>query len=110
MGKAAPAGGLNLSREDLKSGFDLEPPSFQQGLRNVLGILVTPCPLAKASRTEVLVGSQLVLTNDLLKLSYRRGDGPDWLRLAPIRISASLCHEKYVPRSIEINTKSGIVL
>src|SRR5580698_2670329 len=78
----------------LQRGLDLEAPSFQQRLRDVLRVLVTACPLPQASRPEILVGGELVFAHNLFEFGDGGGDGPDRLRLTPIRISASLGHEK----------------
>jgi len=77
----------------LQSGFDFEAPGFEERLGDVFGILVAAGPLAQPCGAQILVGSELVFADDLLKL----GDGGDnWangLGLAPVRISATLCHE-----------------
>src|SRR5579863_2527419 len=78
----------------LQRGFNLESPSFQKRLGNVLRVLVAPSPLPQAGRPQILVGGKLVLAHNLLEFSDRRGDRPDWLRFAPVRISASFGHVK----------------
>ena len=83
-------------RPDLQRGFDLETPRLEQGLRDELGILVAPRPLAQADGADVLVGSELELLDYLLKLGDGGDDGPDGFGLAPVRISASLWHDEFV--------------
>ena len=77
----------------LERGLNLEAPSFQKRLRDVLRVLVAACPLPQTSRPQILVGRKLVLPHNLLKFSDRRGDRSDRLRLTPVWISASLRHE-----------------
>src|SRR5581483_917225 len=43
-------------RNRLQGGLDLESPSLEQRLRDVLRILVPARPLPQASRTQVLIG------------------------------------------------------
>src|SRR5208282_6670052 len=80
----------NFLHAGLQRGLDLKSPSFQQRLGNILRILVAACPLPQASRPQVLVGRELVLAHNLFEFCDGRGDRPDRLRLAPVRISASL--------------------
>jgi hypothetical protein len=82
----------------LQSGFDFKTPSFEQGLRNVLGILVPACPFAQPGRAQILVRGKFVFVHNLLEFGYRRSDWADRLRLAPIGVSASFGHEKYTLR------------
>src|SRR5438132_182342 len=51
----------------LQRGLDLEPPSLQQGLRNVFRILVATRPLAQTRGALVLLGLELELLHCLLK-------------------------------------------
>src|SRR3954466_237118 len=76
----------------LQSGFDFEAPRLEQWLGNVLGVLVTACPLAQASGSQVLVRRQFVLAYNLFELGDCWCNRPNRLRLTPIWISASLCH------------------
>src|SRR5580658_865828 len=78
----------------LQRGLDLEAPGFQKRLWDVFGVLVAASPLAQAGRPQVLVGGELVLAYNLFKFGDGWGDRPDRLGLAPVRISASLGHEK----------------
>src|SRR5262249_5553155 len=84
---------IALSVLNLQCGFDLEPPCLEQGLWNVLGILVPARPLPQPSRTEVLVRGQLVSLDHLLELGHGWNNGSNGFGLTPIRITASLCHE-----------------
>src|SRR6266545_3191542 len=79
----------------LKSGLYFKAPSFQKRLRDVLGVLVTACPLAQTRRPQVLVGGEFVLTHYLFELGDRGGDRPNGFGLTPVWVSASLCHEDY---------------
>src|SRR5690348_1528122 len=78
----------------LQGGFDFESPSFQQRLRNVLGVLVAARPLPQAGGAQILVGLELVLLHHLLELGDGGGNRPNRLGLPPVRISASLSHNK----------------
>src|SRR5580698_1857277 len=86
--------GPSILTKGLQRGLDLKAPGFEQGLRDVLRVLVAACPLAQARRAQVLVGGELGFAHHLLKFGDSRGHRPDWLRLAPIWISASLGHKK----------------
>jgi len=83
--------------QESECGLDLETPSFQKGLRNVLRVLVAASPLAQSRRPDVLVRRQLELFYDLLKRCYRRNNRADWFRLAPVRVSTTLCHMLLIP-------------
>src|ERR1700740_3002285 len=83
----------------LEGGLDLESPVFQQGLRNVLRVLVPPGPFPQTRRSQVLVGGELVFANHLFEFSYSGGDRPNGFRLTPVWVSASLCHEDYASYS-----------
>lgn len=83
-------------RYALQRRLDFEAPGFQQGFRNILRVLVAPCPLTQAGRANVLIRRQLELLHRLFERCNYRDDRPDGLRLAPVRITASLCHIKFV--------------
>src|SRR5690349_10770314 len=78
----------------LQCRFNFKSPRLKQRLRDVLGILVAPGPLAQTSRAQVLVGREFVLADHLLEFSHGGNNGPDGFGLAPVRISASLSHER----------------
>jgi hypothetical protein len=78
----------------LQGGLDLEAPCFQKRLGDILGILVAAGPLAQARRPQILVRRELIFAYNLFEFGDGWGDRPDRLRLAPVRISASLGHEK----------------
>src|ERR1035438_5808879 len=80
----------------LQGRFDFETPSFKQGLRNVLGILVPPRPFPQPGRAEILVGGKFVLVHHLLEFGNGGSHGPDWFGLAPVRVSTSLSHENSI--------------
>lgn len=79
--------------QELECGLDLETPSFQKGLRNVLRVLISASPLAQTSGPQILVRGQFVFAHNLLELCDRRGNGPDRFGFTPVRISASFGHE-----------------
>src|SRR5271157_6054388 len=79
----------------LQSGFDFKTPSFQQGLGNVLGILVAPRPFPQPRGPQILVWGELILVHNLLEFRDGGRDRADRLGLAPVGVSASLSHEKY---------------
>src|SRR5215510_5327440 len=79
-------------RPRLQGGLNFESPGFQQGLRDILGVLVTPSPFAQTRRTEILVRGQLEFLHRLLERRYHGDHRPNRLRLAPVWISASSCH------------------
>src|ERR1019366_5191716 len=80
------------NQEGLQRRFDLKPPGLEQRLRDILGILVTPRPLPKTGGPDILVRGQLELLHNLLEGGYSRHNRADGLRLAPVRISTTLCH------------------
>src|ERR1019366_6399405 len=92
--KALPKGSAFV--KNLKNGlqrrFDLKSPGLEQRLRDILGILVAPRPLPKTGGPDILVRGQLELLHDLLEGGYSRHNRADGLRLAPVRISTTLCH------------------
>ncbi len=92
----------------LQRGLDLEAPGFQEGLGDVLGILVAAGPLAQAGRPEVLVGRKLVLAHNLLEFGDGGGNRADGLRLAPVGISATLGHKKCLSGSGDETANSSI--
>src|SRR5579875_3776502 len=79
-------------RSSLKCGLDLKSPGLQQCLRDVLGVFIAARPLAQPGGADVLVGSKLVLLDDLLERGDGGDDGADGLGLAPVGISAAFCH------------------
>src|SRR5271166_4292518 len=85
--KRAADAALGAKWPKLQSGLDLESPSFQKRLRNVLGVLVLPRPLTQTGGTDVLVGLELELLYDLFELGNGRNNRADRLRLAPVRIA-----------------------
>src|SRR5579863_7328797 len=98
-GRSSGAALKSFSQLRLQRRLDLEAPSFQQRLRNVLGVLVAARPLAQPRRPQILVGGELILAHNLLKFRDGRGYRPDRFGLAPVRISASLGHEKCLSTS-----------
>jgi hypothetical protein len=83
---------IRQKKKGLQRGFNLKTPGLEEGLRDILGILVPACPLPQAGGPDVLVRAELELLDDLLEgghCGYNRTNG---LRLAPIRISTTLCH------------------
>src|ERR1700722_6381291 len=76
----------------LQRRFDFESPGFQESLRDVLRILVPASPLPKTGGPDVLVRAQLELLHNLFERGHSRYNGADGLRLAPVRISTTLCH------------------
>src|SRR5271166_2838029 len=93
--KRAADAALGAKWPKLQSGLDLESPSFQKRLRNVLGVLVLSRPFTQTGGTNVLVRLELELLYDLLKLSNSGHYRTDRFRLAPVRIAASLCHRLF---------------
>src|SRR5271166_3499272 len=93
--KRAADAALGAKWPKLQSGLDLESPSLQKRLRNVLGVLVLSCPFTQTGGTDVLVGLELELLYDLLEFSNGRHHRTDRFRLAPVRIAASLCHSLF---------------
>src|SRR6266849_9057647 len=79
----------------LQGRFDFKTPSFQQGLGDVLGILVAACPFTQTCGPQILVGGELVLVHNLLEFGDCGSNRPDGFGLAPVGVSASLSHEKY---------------
>jgi hypothetical protein len=90
-----PTAPLLLFYRLLQGRFDFKAPSLEQRLGNVLGILVPAGPFAQPGRPEILVRRELVLVHNLLEFRNGGCHWPDGLRLAPVRVSASLSHEKY---------------
>src|SRR5258707_15135520 len=85
----------------LQGGFDFKTPSFEQGLGNVLGILVPARPLPQPRGAQVLVGGELILVHNLLEFSDCGSNRPNRFGLAPVGVSTSLCHEKYTLLYVE---------
>src|SRR5579875_2037113 len=79
-------------RKYLQRGLDLKTPRFEESLRDVLRVLVPAGPLAEACRTNVLIRGKLELLHNLLEGGNGGHNRPDGLRLAPVRISTTLCH------------------
>ena len=77
---------------NLQGRFNLKAPGFKQGLRDVLRVLVPTGPLTQTGRPDVLIRGELELLDDLFEGSHSGHNGADGLRLAPIRISTTLCH------------------
>src|SRR3954466_1459296 len=77
----------------LQRGLDLESPSLEQGLRNVLGILIPARPFTQTRGALVLLGLALDLLHCLLEGGHDRVHRVDRLGLSPVRISATLCHD-----------------
>src|SRR4029077_17201621 len=85
----------------LQGGFDFKAPSFEQGLGDVLGILVPARPLPQSCRAQVLVGGELILVHNLLEFGDCGSNRPNRLGLAPVWVSASFSHEKYTLSCVE---------
>jgi hypothetical protein len=77
----------------LKGGFDLEAPGFEEGFRDVLGVLVAAGPLAEAGGADVLIGGELVFLDDELEGGDGGDDGTDGFGLAPVGVAAALSHK-----------------
>src|SRR5215831_9726084 len=90
---------------NLQSRLDLKAPCFKERLRNVLGVFVPTGPLSESGGPDVLIRGQLELLDDLLEGGHGGDDGPDGLRLAPIRISSAFCHLVFCS-----SERSGIAL
>src|SRR6476660_5491866 len=86
----------------LEARLDLDAPCLEQRLRNVLRVLVAASPLAQAGGALKLVGCQLELLHYLLKFRRRWNNRADRLRLAPVRISTTLCHNYVVSFLLDI--------
>src|SRR5579863_2545857 len=112
MDKGSPCGDTWEIRNklQLQSGFDFEAPGFEQRFRDIFRVLVAACPLAKAGGAQILVGGQLVFAHDLLELGNGGDDGPNRLRLAPVGISSTLCHETAFPTNEGMNSNSAIYM
>src|SRR6185312_1444877 len=83
---------IHRSGHTLQRGLDLKSPGLEKRLRDVLRILVSPRPLPQTRGPYVLVRGQLVFLHNLFQRCHRRDNRPNRLRLAPIWISAALCH------------------
>src|SRR5271170_2399236 len=81
-----------IETKHLQRGLNLESPRLKKRLRNVLRILVSTGPLTEPCRTNVLIGCELEFLHNLLERCYRWNNRPDWLRLAPVGITTTLCH------------------
>src|SRR6476469_9955518 len=92
--KAAEAGGLFTRVLLLQRGLDLESPSLQQGLRNVFRILVATRPFTQSRGALVLLGFELELLHCLFEGGHNGNHRADRLWLSPVRISATLCHDR----------------
>src|SRR3954453_6190123 len=90
--KAVPKDGL-LEMPRSEGGLDLEAPRLKQRLRDELRVLVPARPLTETGGAQILVGSELELFDRLFEGGHNRDDGPDRLRLAPVRIAATLRHD-----------------
>jgi hypothetical protein len=84
---------IGLTAIGLQRRFDLEAPSLKQRLGYILGILVPASPLPQTGRPDILIRAELELLDDLLEGGHGGHYGADGLRLAPIRISTTLCHD-----------------
>src|ERR1700681_2860212 len=85
----------------LQGGFDFKAPSFEQGLGDVLGILVPARPFPQPCRAQVLVRGELILVHNLLECGDCGSNRPNRLGLVPVGVSASLSHEKYTLLYVE---------
>src|ERR1043165_9170481 len=83
--------------EVLQRRLDLEAPGLEQRLGNVLRILVAAGPFPQAGGPQVLVRLELILAHHLFELGDGGSDRPNRLRLPPVRISATLGHNKSYP-------------
>src|SRR4051794_34067530 len=94
--KGPPCGGPRGGNRSkiLQSGLDLEAPCFQQGLRDIFRILIAAGPFTQPGGANVLVRREFELSNHLFEFGDRGSYRADRLGLAPIRISASLRHDK----------------
>lgn len=88
--------------QQLKRGFDLKAPCFQQRLRDVLRIPITTSPFPKTGGAQELVRGELEFLHNLLKSCDGGHDRADWLRLAPIWISTTLCHVVFDSPSVRL--------
>src|ERR1035437_3276170 len=76
----------------LQCRFNLETPCFEEGLRDILGILVPASPFPQSGGSNELVRAKFELLDDLLEGGHCGYNRPNGLRLAPIWISTTLCH------------------
>jgi hypothetical protein len=90
---------LNFGRANLQRGLDFEAPSFQEWLRDVLGVLVAAGPFPQPGRPQILVWLELELAHNLFKFSNRGGHRADWFRLSPVRVSTSSSHNDFAHTS-----------
>ena len=85
-------GTSQFQSQNLQSRLNLKSPGFQQSLRNVLRIFIPTGPLTEPGGPNVLVRCQFEFLYYLFEGCYRRDNRPNRLRLAPVRISTTLCH------------------
>src|ERR1700733_12488100 len=81
---------------NLKGRLDFEAPRLEEGFGDVLRVTVPAGPLAQTGGADILIRSELKLLDHLLEGSHGRNNRADWLRLAPIRITTTLCHVEFV--------------
>src|SRR5262249_3537833 len=77
---------------ELQRRFDLKSPGFQKRLRDVFRVFVAPRPFTQAGGTNVLIRSEFELLHCLFEGCNDWNNRSDGLRFAPVRITASLCH------------------
>ena len=94
----------------LQSGFDFETPGFEERLGDIFGILVAASPLTQTGGAKVLVRGELVFAHDLLKLGDGGDDWADGLGLAPVRISATFCHEACLSYKGGMNANNAVCI
>src|SRR5689334_3532630 len=85
------------SSSSLQCALNFETPGFKQRFRNILAVFIAACPLAQASRPDVLIRCQLEFLDCLFKRRNNGDDWPDGLRLTPVWITASPCHIRFRP-------------
>ena len=86
---AAPS---TIALKMLEGRLNLESPGLEQGLRDILRVLVLARPLAQPRRTNVLVRLKLKFLHYLLKFGDGGDNRTDGFGLSPIWIATSLCH------------------
>src|SRR6202041_3763543 len=88
--------------KELQRRLNLKSPGLKQSLGNILGVLVPPRPLPKSGGPNVLVRAELELLHYLFEGGHCGHYGAYGLRLAPIRISTTLCHRFGVLRRVDL--------
>jgi len=110
---AAQRAALLLNRpkkKGLQRRFNLETPCFEQGFRDILGILVPASPFPQTGGSNELVRAEFELLHNLLEGGHCGYNRPNGLRLAPIRISTTLCHRFGVLKKGELDALPRVLV